>query len=102
MCVVATAIPRALQIDHVHGNGAVARRSGVKDGKMFRDVLNTTPGYRYQLLCANCNTIKRIENGEHSHAKKDKRQRFHLVSPKRKRPYRSYSTRLILKRASLA
>ena len=61
--------PRALQIDHVNGGGTneikvlgqnryayyVHILSEIKDGS--KD---------YQLLCANCNWIKRWENGEYS------------------------------------
>jgi hypothetical protein len=55
---------RALQIDHVSGDG-------------YKDRLNTTKNYcnvvmesiknkenKYQLLCANCNWIKKVENNE--------------------------------------
>lgn len=56
--------PRALQIDHINGGGK-------------RDLYVTTPQavYRriangdtigYQLLCATCNWVKRVENQEHS------------------------------------
>jgi len=57
---------RALQIDHIHGNGT--KEKGKKAGLMYyKDVLkhieeNNT---KYQLLCANCNWIKRFENNEH-------------------------------------
>lgn len=53
---------RALQIDHIEGSGAEARRQGKKGKTLFLDVIrDSTP---YQLLCANCNVIKRIENNE--------------------------------------
>jgi len=57
--------PRALQIDHVHGGGTKEgkERSGRGAG-LYRRVLLDTTG-KYQLLCANCNWIKRYENGEH-------------------------------------
>ena len=52
---------RALQIDHIFGGGAQeARRIG--NHGIERNVVNGVPGY--QLLCANCNWIKRAENGE--------------------------------------
>ena len=56
----------ALQIDHIYGRGA-------SDKKRFK---SQTTGYRYylaqpeiareqlQILCANCNTIKRFVNRE--------------------------------------
>jgi hypothetical protein len=53
---------RALQIDHVNGGGTKER---VKDSRIAeKNVINgnTTD---YQLLCANCNWIKRFENKEH-------------------------------------
>lgn len=56
---------RALQIDHVDGGGTY--ETSVK----FRGALTTyykhvikTGGAGYQLLCANCNWIKKYENGE--------------------------------------
>lgn len=57
---------RCLQIDHVNGDGAKRRKSGEeKNGStLYRKVMKTTPGVEYQLLCANCNWIKRRENNE--------------------------------------
>ena len=52
---------RALQIDHVNGGGSKEHRAIRNDG-IHRKVLAGEPGY--QLLCANCNWIKRVENGE--------------------------------------
>lgn len=53
--------PRAFQIDHVNGGGrAEFRRIGYY--KIVARVLRGEPGY--QLLCANCNVIKRFANGE--------------------------------------
>ena len=58
---------RALQLDHINGNG-------YKDKKFFSDMY---VGYKYyllnpvlanqnlQVLCANCNWIKKHENKEH-------------------------------------
>lgn len=54
----------ALQIDHINGDGAAERRKKPAARQVLRDALNDTAG-RYQLLCANCNQIKRIENSEH-------------------------------------
>jgi hypothetical protein len=54
---------RALQIDHIHGGGARERREGKSPRDIYRKVLAGEPGY--QLLCANCNWIKRYENEEH-------------------------------------
>jgi hypothetical protein len=54
--------PRVLQLDHVHGDGAEERRA-IGHYAIYLRALNDTDG-RYQLLCANCNWIKRIENFE--------------------------------------
>jgi hypothetical protein len=54
-----------LQIDHVLGDGAKRRKtSGQEGSKLLDTVLRTLPGEIYQLLCANCNWIKRHENHE--------------------------------------
>lgn len=51
---------RCLQIDHVNSDGALARKSKGQQGATFyRKVLKCVPGIEYQLLCANCNWIKR-------------------------------------------
>ena len=55
---------RALVIDHVDGNGAKERKAGLTGRALYYAVLSDTEG-KYQLLCANCNTIKRIEMKEH-------------------------------------
>ena len=54
--------PRVLQIDHVNGGGWKhhARRGSMG---VVRDVI-TKNGKGFQLLCANCNWIKRYEEGE--------------------------------------
>jgi hypothetical protein len=53
---------RALQIDHVNGGGGKEIRSiGVK--KMYSLAIRDSE-HKYQLLCANCNWIKRHENKE--------------------------------------
>jgi hypothetical protein len=55
---------RALQIDHIHGDGATERRaSGNVRTALFKKIRANLE--RYALLCANCNQIKRIENAEH-------------------------------------
>lgn len=56
---------RALQVDHVNGNGFKERKSGINPTTAkFRRLVLDHPD-EYQILCANCNAIKRIENGEH-------------------------------------
>jgi len=52
--------PRALQIDHVLGTDEKSRKRGAT---LCRAVLEDQNG-EYQLLCANCNWIKRAENNE--------------------------------------
>ncbi len=66
---------RALQIDHVDGEGSEDRR-GIYRGKFLNKVLAASTGY--QLLCANCNWIKRFENEEHFHPE---RGRLYLALP---------------------
>lgn len=53
---------RALQIDHVHGNGSKEYGGGKGRVPMQRILRGETEDY--QLLCANCNWIKRAENKE--------------------------------------
>lgn len=57
--------PRALQIDHANGDGYQHRKT-LKGGycSYLLQVLKDETD-RYQLLCANCNWIKRHENNEH-------------------------------------
>lgn len=53
---------RVLCIDHVNGNGWLERQErGMR--AMIARILNGVPGY--QLLCHNCNHLKKLENGEH-------------------------------------
>ena len=58
---------RALQIDHVYGRG---NRDPFKKGEIkyyrhvTREVKSGSP--KFQLLCANCNWIKRYTHNEHS------------------------------------
>lgn len=60
---------RALQIDHVDGDGWRARKGGKSGGHgtpLFKLVIESAQKgeNRYQLLCANCNWIKKHENDE--------------------------------------
>lgn len=55
---------RALQVDHIHGGGSWEFRTTGWPA-FYRRVLETLEK-EYQLLCANCNQIKKHENGEHS------------------------------------
>lgn len=62
---------RALQIDHVNGRGNHEVRN-LSRNAYFKRVIADTEG-RYQLLCANCNWIKRAERNE----SKPRRPRMH-------------------------
>jgi hypothetical protein len=55
---------RALQIDHVYGGGRRELRQLTT--AQFYVRLRQVPG-DYQLLCANCNAIKKVENNEVGH-----------------------------------
>lgn len=54
---------RALQIDHVDGGGGMERAQIKSRSVFYRKVVEDQKGY--QLLCANCNWIKRHENQEY-------------------------------------
>lgn len=54
---------RALQVDHIDGHGVTHIRA-VSWRARYKHILETTPNTIYQLLCANCNWIKRAENNE--------------------------------------
>lgn len=58
---------RALQIDHVNGGGLHDRRTRGQHAPV-RDILKDRNLGDYQLLCANCNWIKRAERQEHRRA----------------------------------
>jgi len=55
---------RALQIDHVFGNGRLDRVKNRTNVSTYKKILASLPSDKYQILCANCNWIKRIENNE--------------------------------------
>jgi len=59
--------PRALCFDHVNGGGRkerAARLAGNNGGdKYYKNIINNGSG-KFQILCANCNQIKRYENYE--------------------------------------
>jgi len=56
--------PRALQIDHVNGDGAVDRIEfpNTNNARFYKEVRENPD--RYMLMCANCNWIKRHEQME--------------------------------------
>jgi len=60
---------RALQLDHIKGNGSKTRKeSGLHKNRIkYYNYLLQNPSYtleEIQLLCANCNWVKRYENNE--------------------------------------
>ena len=54
---------RALQIDHINGGGRQDRSRFATKYSYLKSVLATPD--KYQLLCANCNWIKRYEKREY-------------------------------------
>lgn len=56
---------RALQIDHVKGGGNHEKKIiGKGFYNMYKKIISNSPN-SYQVLCANCNWIKRCENREY-------------------------------------
>ena len=54
---------RALQIDHVDGGGGTDRKTR-QSTCLHLDIVRGRNSSNVQILCANCNWIKRHENGE--------------------------------------
>ena len=54
--------PRALHLDHIHGGGGAHNRK-VSWSVRYRSIIDGTTS-AFQVLCANCNWIKRTENRE--------------------------------------
>lgn len=53
---------RALVIDHVNDDGHEERRSGLKHpNEFYRHIIKSNFPPNYQVLCANCNTIKEFD-----------------------------------------
>lgn len=53
---------RALQVDHINGGGNKESRS-MSQSAMYRKVIEVGKA-EYQILCANCNVLKNVENKE--------------------------------------
>lgn len=55
---------RALQVDHIKGGGSQDSKTmvGMKNNVLLKRIKNGST--KYQLLCANCNWIKRYEKNE--------------------------------------
>lgn len=56
---------RALQIDHVNGGGSKERATNMNRTSYHLRVRVVESPNTYQLLCANCNWIKKSEQQEH-------------------------------------
>lgn len=54
---------RALQLDHINGGGSLESKKGITGRRRNLDALYNVDK-KYQLLCANCNWIKRYEMEE--------------------------------------
>ena len=57
---------RALQIDHINGDGHIQRKNSPMGNYTFYRHILKIKGKGFQLLCANCNQIKKFENNETS------------------------------------
>lgn len=60
---------RALCIDHINGGGRDDRKDKHSPVKFYKYILSLTDEesrQKYQILCSNCNSIKRIEKKEHA------------------------------------
>lgn len=55
---------RAFQMDHVNGGGSQDVKNFRSKWAYLKHILEDETG-KFQLLCANCNAIKRIEDCEH-------------------------------------
>ena len=60
--------PRALHMDHVNGGGNIERK--LLKGPSLRYKKMLAESDQYQLLCANCNFIKKAEEAEHRRKEK--------------------------------
>ena len=56
--------PRALQVDHINGDGGKDRKEmvGMKNTQYLKRIVAGSK--KYQLLCSNCNWIKKSVNKE--------------------------------------
>lgn len=55
---------RALQFDHINGNGSAHRKAFYNPDAYYKHILSVN-GDGFQLLCANCNVIKKAEKREY-------------------------------------
>lgn len=63
---------RALQFDHIKGDGYIDNHK--RNVTHYKKIVASVKAgeNRYQVLCCNCNWIKRVENKEHFVARKDR------------------------------
>jgi hypothetical protein len=54
---------RILQLDHKQGNGNKSRE-GISSLQYYRRAIQVINKKKYQMLCPNCNWVKRVENKE--------------------------------------
>lgn len=59
---------RVLQIDHINGDGTAMRSSGTRGTRKLLAYMRKNGIYGFQILCANCNWIKRFEEKEGRYA----------------------------------
>ena len=69
---------RALQLDHINGDGPTDRKVINTWRRLEKILTDTTYRLSFQLLCANCNWIKRAENGE---VRKHWPRNYHITKP---------------------
>lgn len=57
---------RCLQIDHINGDGYIFRKNGLGSSQIIYKYINHLDEAKkiFQVLCANCNWIKRFVNNE--------------------------------------
>lgn len=56
---------RALQIDHINGGGKRHRKTFNSGSMYYQHLSKCWDDSKYQILCANCNQIKKITNNEY-------------------------------------
>lgn len=61
--------PRALQFDHIKGDGHTHREKVKSALVRYQRIISGQDRHIYQVLCANCNWIKRDQNGENKERK---------------------------------
>ncbi len=57
---------RALSLDHIEGNGAEHRRRVGSGSNLYRSLIKEGYPPGFQVLCMNCQQVKRHENNENA------------------------------------